>query len=219
MSHLDSLILKYPDLDCCIPEIQSAYNVLQAAFQGGKKLLICGNGGSAADSEHIVGELMKGFRLPRPVPEELLQKLVNSYPEHGAYLASHLQGALPTYSLVSQTSLLTAFSNDVAPDLVFAQQVYGYGRPGDVLLALSTSGVSRNVIYALELARTLELHTIGLTGKTGGSMKGLCEVTIQVPWDETSDVQERHLAVYHAICAMLEERFFPLRRSNPGDRR
>ncbi len=219
MTYLDTLIQKYPDLDCCLAEIQAAYETLQSAFQAGKKLLICGNGGSAADAEHIVGELMKSFRLPRPVPEELLQKLVATYPEHGAYLASHLQGALPTISLVSQTSLLTAFSNDVAPDMVFAQQVYGYGRPGDVLLALSTSGVSRNVIYALEAARTFELHTIGLTGKTGGSMKGLCEVTIQVPYDQTSDVQERHLVVYHALCAMLEERFFPTRRSNGGDRR
>jgi D-sedoheptulose 7-phosphate isomerase len=218
MNHIENLNKKYPDLEECLPDIQAAYELLQKSFQQGKKLLVCGNGGSAADSEHIVGELMKGFRLPRPIPIDLLQKLVNNYPEHGAYVAAHLQGALPTISLVSQTALLTAFSNDVAPDLVFAQQVFGYGRPGDVLLALSTSGVSRNVIYALELARTLELQMIGLTGKSGGQMKGLCTVTIQVPWDQTPDIQERHLAIYHTLCMMLEDRFFGQTGFRDGDR-
>jgi phosphoheptose isomerase len=218
MNHLDNLNKKYPDLEECLQDIQSAYDVMQKAFQQGKKLLVCGNGGSASDSEHIVGELMKGFRLTRPIPVDLLQKLVTSYPDHGAYMAAHLQGALPTISLVSQTALLTAFSNDVAPDLVFAQQVYGYGRPGDVLLALSTSGVSRNVIYAIEVARTLELQTIGLTGKSGGVMKGLCTVTIQAPWEQTSDIQERHLAIYHTLCAMLEDRFFGQSGIREGDR-
>ncbi len=218
MALLDSLTHKYPDLEVCLPDIQSAYNVLQKAFLQGKKLLVCGNGGSAADSEHIVGELMKGFRLPRRIPVDLVQKLVASYPEHGAYLAAHLQGALPSISLVSQTSLVTAFSNDVAPDMVFAQQVYGYGRSGDVLLALSTSGLSRNVIYALEVARTLEIHTVGLTGQSGGSMRDLCSVTIQVPWEQTPDIQERHLAVYHALCAMLEDHFFAQPGIMSGDR-
>ncbi len=208
MNHLELLIQKYPDLEECLPDIRTAYEGMLKAFQQGKKLLICGNGGSAADSEHFVGELMKGFRLPRPIPNELLQRLITSYPEHGAYLAAHLQGAFPTLSLVSQTALITAIANDVAPDMIFAQQVYGYGRPGDMLLALSTSGTSRNVINAIELARTLELFTIGMTGKNGGAMKGLCTVTIQVPWEQTPDIQERHLAVYHALSSMLEERFF-----------
>jgi phosphoheptose isomerase len=217
MAPLNSLTQKYPDLEGCLPAIQSAYHIMQNAFLQGKKLLVCGNGGSAADSEHIVGELMKGFRLPRRIPVDLVQKLVASYPHHGAYVAAHLQGALPTISLVSQTSLMTAFSNDVAPDLVFAQQVYGYGRSGDVLLALSTSGLSRNVIYALEVARTLEMQTVGLTGKSGGTMRDLCTVTIQVPWEQTPDIQERHLAVYHALCAMLEDRFFGQPGIRPGD--
>jgi D-sedoheptulose 7-phosphate isomerase len=188
--------------------IQAAFALLQSMYQQGGKLLICGNGGSAADSEHIVGELMKAFNLPRPLPVSVRDKFIAAFPNDGAALASKLQGALPAISLVSHTSLFTAFANDVASDMVFAQQVYGYGKAGDALLGISTSGTSKNVIYALQVARTLGLRTIGLTGHNGGKMPDLCDVTICVPYESTPDIQERHLPVYHALCLMLEEAFF-----------
>jgi phosphoheptose isomerase len=172
-------------------------------------VLIWGNGGSASDSEHVVGELMKGYLSARPVSGALREQLVAAFPDSGAYLADHLQGALPTLSLVSQTSLITAVANDIAGDMIFAQQVYGYGRPGDVLLAISTSGRSRNVLYAAQVARVRGLHVIGMTGGTGGDLKPTCTVTVCVPKERTADIQERHLAIYHAVCAMLEEALFP----------
>jgi phosphoheptose isomerase len=204
----DDLTRRYPDLTGCLVEVRQMAEVLKTSFRSGGKLLVCGNGGSAADSEHIVGELMKGYRLTRKIPLELRQKLERTWPGQGDYLADHLQGALPTISLVSQTALMTAFMNDVDPAMVFAQQVYGYGRPGDALLGLSTSGSSPNVINALRVARALGMHTIGMTGSSGGVMPVVCDVTIRVPYERTSDIQERHFAVYHALCADLEEAFF-----------
>jgi D-sedoheptulose 7-phosphate isomerase len=179
-------------------------------YRHGGKLLICGNGGSAADSEHIVGELMKGYLSKRPLPDPVRQRFSAVFPDDGAYLADHLQGALPAISLVSQSSLLTAFANDVAADLIFAQQVYGYGRPGDVLLAISTSGNAANVVRAIQVARVQGLKSIGLTGRDGGALKTLCDLAIRVPADTTPTIQEYHIAVYHTLCALLEEEFFPL---------
>ncbi|HEX8684322.1 MAG TPA: SIS domain-containing protein, partial [Ardenticatenaceae bacterium] len=144
-----------------------------------------------------------------PVPEAMRQRLNEMYPELGEYLADHLQGALPTISLVSQTALMTAFINDVAADMVFAQQVYGYGVEGDALIGISTSGNSGNVLHALRVARAKGVRTIGITGQSGGAMLDLCDVTLRVPFRDTTDVQERHLAIYHTLCAMLEARFFP----------
>jgi D-sedoheptulose 7-phosphate isomerase len=177
-------------------------------FAGDGALLVCGNGGSAADSEHIVGELMKGFALPRPVPDDVRGRLSDADPVGGDGLADRLQGALRAISLVSQTSLATAIANDGDADMVFAQQVYGYGRPGDALLAISTSGSSRNVVNALRVARAQGLCTVGLTGRSGGAMQALCDVAICVPYDDTPTIQERHLAIYHALCLALELRFF-----------
>jgi phosphoheptose isomerase len=134
---------------------------------------------------------------------------VDEFAGEGAYVADHLQGALPTISLVSQTSLITAIANDIAGDMIFAQQVYGYGRRGDVLIAISTSGRSRNVVHAARVARVLGLHSIGMTGGTGGDLRSLCSVPVCVPAERTADIQERHLAIYHAVCAMLEEALFP----------
>jgi D-sedoheptulose 7-phosphate isomerase len=151
---------------------------------------------------------MKGYLLPRPVPDEVREELVNLFPEEGSYLADHLQGALPTLSLVSQMALITAYANDVAADMIFAQQVYGYGQPGDTLIGISTSGNSRNVLHALRVARARGLQSIGITGKSGGEMARLCDVALRVPREQTTDIQERHLAIYHALCAMLEEEFF-----------
>ncbi len=205
---VQKLITTYPDLTNTAPQIGEAFELWKNSFDQGHKTLVCGNGGSAADSEHIVGELMKGFMLKRTLPTEERALLEREYGEIGAYLGRHLQGALPTISLVSQTSLISAFTNDVAADLVFAQQVYGYGQPGDVLVGLSTSGNSANVLNALRVAKIKGLVTIGFTGADGGKMKELCNVTIRVPYHSTPDIQERHLAVYHTLCALLEQAFF-----------
>lgn len=205
---LESLVRKYPELDVNIEEIQQSYNTMKQSFLNGGKLLLCGNGGSASDCEHIVGELMKGFVSKRAVPADIREKLQEFAGNDGNYLADHLQGALPAISLVSHSALMTAYANDVAADMVFAQQVFGYANPGDVLLGLSTSGNSVNVIRAIQVARAMGVQTIGLTGRTGGHMKECCDITINVPWDQTADVQERHLPIYHALCIMLEEEFF-----------
>lgn len=198
----------YPDLTPCLADIEAAYRLLEAAFSARGKLLVCGNGGSAADADHIVGELVKGFLLKRPVPGAYRQKLETEYAAEGRYLADHLQGGLPAIALTAHTALATAFSNDVASDLVFAQQVYAYGRPGDVLIGLSTSGRSANVLHAFRVARSLGVRTIGLTGQSGGAMMPLCDVLVRVPYDSTPRIQERHLPIYHALCIALEAAFF-----------
>jgi D-sedoheptulose 7-phosphate isomerase len=207
--YIENMIRAYPDLAVCEPEVKRTFEILRDCYRKGGKVLICGNGGSAADSEHIVGELMKGYFSKRPVPQEVRDRFAAAFPAEGDYLANHLQGALPTLSLVSQTSLITAFANDVAAELIFAQQVYGYGVEGDVLIGISTSGTSQNVVYALQVAQVMGLGTIGLTGRSGGKMKALCEVTVCVPAEITPEVQQRHIAVYHTLCGMLEEEFFP----------
>ena len=204
---LERLGARYPDLKPCLNDTLRAFEILRDCFAAGGKLLICGSGGSAADSEHIVGE-MKSFKRARPLPDAVRARLTETFPEEGEALAARLQGALPALSLVSQTALLTAVANDVSAELIFAQQVYGYGRAGDAVLAISTSGDSANVLSALRVARALGLRTVGLTGRGGGEMTGLCDVTIRVPEDETLEIQERHLPVYHALCEMLENAFF-----------
>lgn len=206
--HLATLITRYPDLETLLDDLEQAFRLWRDSFAAGHKTLVCGNGGSAADSEHIVGELMKGFLRKRPVSNEFKDLAETSFGEQGTYLAYHLQGALPAISLTSQQGLITAFGNDVAFDLVYAQQVYGYGRPRDVLVALSTSGNSQNVVQALRVAKLRSLVTIGFTGCSGGQMEKLCDVTIRVPDTETYRIQERHLAIYHTLCIMLEEAFF-----------
>jgi phosphoheptose isomerase len=205
---IDKLVNKYPELSSCITDLERAFDLLVASYRHRGKLLLCGNGGSAADCEHIVGELMKGFTLQRPVDSEFRQKLADVDPSEANYLAVHLQQALPAISLVSHSALMTAFANDVAVDMVFAQQVYGYGNPEDVIIGLSTSGNSDNVLKALKVAKAKGLKTIGFTGESGGKMKEICDVTIRVPWNETLDIQERHLPIYHTLCIMLEKEFF-----------
>jgi phosphoheptose isomerase len=200
---------RYPELEACIPDIVAAFELLRDSYSHGGKLLLCGNGGSAADCEHVVGELMKGFISNRPLPTSVLDHFEREFPGEGASLALKLQGALPAISLVSHTAFLTAYANDVAPEMIFAQQVYGYGRPGDVLVGFSTSGNSVNVLRALQVAKLQGMKTIGFTGHGGGKMKSLCDAAICVPWERTPDIQERHLPIYHALCIMLEEVFFP----------
>jgi D-sedoheptulose 7-phosphate isomerase len=202
------LLEEIPALKACSEDVEKAYNLMKQCYMQGGKVLICGNGGSAADSEHIVGELMKGFLLKRKICREDEEKLKAAFKEEGNYLAANLQGALPAISLVSQAAISTAFINDVAADMVFAQQVYGYGKAGDVLIGLSTSGNSKNVVNAVKVAETFGLKTIGMTGESGGAMKDLCDVCIRVPATATYKVQEYHLPVYHALCAMIETDFF-----------
>ncbi|WP_256761899.1 SIS domain-containing protein [Cohnella sp. WQ 127256] len=206
--HLQVLQTKYPELRECLPEIQQSFSLLESCYRHYGKVLVAGNGGSAADSEHIVGELMKGFMLTRPVPPSFRHQFAQLFPEETDEVCNGLQGALPAISLVSHSAFMTAYSNDVDSDMVFAQQVYGYGNEGDVFLSLSTSGNSRNIIRALQIAKAKGMKTVGLTGSSGGQMKALCDVTITVPYHQTPDVQERHLPIYHTLCIMLEEVFF-----------
>ena len=200
IDYLKRMIERYPALGPVSGEVRSAYEILHGCYRQEGKLLVCGNGGSASDAEHIVGELMKGFYRQRSLSRE--EK------EIFGELGDNLQGALPAIALTGHPALSTAFMNDVDPKMVFAQQVYGYGRAGDVLMALPTSGNSRNVLNAARVARAKGMKVIGLTGRDGGSLKELCDVCIIVPGQATADIQEYHLPVYHAICAMLEESFF-----------
>lgn len=205
---LNLLIERYPKLVGCKEEIKKAYELLEVAYSNGCKLLVCGNGGSASDSEHIVGELMKEFKLKRKVYSGHAAALKEIDSELGQVLAENLQGALPAISLTGHSSLQTAFMNDAVPELVFAQQVNGYGKPGDVFLGISTSGNSKNVLYAAVNAKAKGLKVIGLTGAKENKLMNYADVCIRVPEAETYKIQELHLPVYHCLCLMLEEHFF-----------
>ena len=205
---LNLLIERYPKLVVCKEDIKKAYELLEAAYSNGRKLLVCGNGGSASDSEHIVGELMKEFKLKRKVYGDQAAALKSIDPELGQVLAENLQGALPAICLTGHSSLTTAFMNDANADLVFAQQVNGYGKPGDVFLGISTSGNSKNVLYAAVNAKAKGLKVIGLTGAKESKLMKYADVCIRVPETETYKIQEYHLPVYHCLCLMLEEKFF-----------
>lgn len=206
--HLNHLIERYPELVVCREDVKEAYDLLEEAYRNGRKLLVCGNGGSASDSEHIVGELMKEFKLKRKVYSDHAAVLKEIDPELGQTLAEHLQGALPAISLTGHSSLQTAYMNDAVPELVFAQQVNGYGKPGDVFLGISTSGNSKNVLYAAVNAKAKGLKVIGLTGAKENKLMKYADVCIRVPETETYKIQELHLPVYHCLCLMLEDHFF-----------
>ena len=189
---------KYPALEGCKKDIESAVNMILDTYEKGGKLLLCGNGGSCSDCEHIVGELMKGFLLSRPVTDERI-------PEH---FRGSLQGSLPAISLASQSAILSAFANDVEPSMVYAQMVYGYAKENDLFIGLSTSGNSRNVVNAAEIAKALGIKTLAMTGQKESKLSKLCDITIKVPEAETYKIQELHLPVYHYICAKVEEKMF-----------
>jgi D-sedoheptulose 7-phosphate isomerase len=208
--HLDDLIQRYPKLEVCRKEIANAYIILETAYSNGRKLLVSGNGGSASDSEHIVGELMKEFKLKRRVYQEQAEEMRKISSELGEVLAENLQGALPAISLTGHSSLTTAFMNDSEPELIFAQQVNGYGKPGDVYLGISTSGNSKNVLYAAVTAKSKGLKVIGLTGQRENRLMNYADVCIRVPETETYKIQELHLPVYHCLCMMLEDYFYNL---------
>lgn len=205
---IEELIQRYPTLEREKCNIVEAYQIMAQSYKNGGKLLVAGNGGSAADSEHIVGELMKGFVEPRKMSEEFSEKLKNADNQMGKELAEKLQGALPAIALVDHVALSTAYLNDVDPLLGFAQQINGYGAEGDVFLAISTSGNSKNILYACTVAKAKGMKVIGLTGKNGGKLKDMSDVAIVVPEEETYKIQELHLPVYHWLCLALEERFF-----------
>ena len=204
----EELLSRYCILKTCKEEIWKAYEIIRESYQSEGTLLIAGNGGSAADAEHIVGELMKSFVKPRKISREIAERLRAIDADMGLELADKLQEAMPAIALVDHVALSTAYLNDVDPLLGFAQQINGYGRAGDVFLAISTSGNSKNILYACTIAKAKGLKVIGLTGKNGGKLKDMSDVCIIVPENETFKIQELHLPIYHALCLMLEETFF-----------
>jgi len=206
MKIIDTLIKNYPVLKDCENDIKSACQLIIDCYKNNKKVLVCGNGGSAADSEHIVGELMKGFNLKRPLSADLKDKL-EKY-ENGKHIADTLQSPLRAISLVSHTGLMTAFANDCDADLVFAQQVLGFGDEGDVLISLSTSGNSKNVVYATETAKALGLKVVSITGGKESKLSALSDITIKTPKFTPFEVQELTLPIYHGLCAQTEAEFF-----------
>ena len=206
--HIDLLCERYPALQIVEDDIARAYQILEDSYKNGGKLLVAGNGGSAADAEHIVGELMKGFKLPRKPQSDFADKLIQTNTELGAVLAENLQGALPAIALDGHPALSTAYMNDCEPLLCFAQQVNGYGKTGDVFLGISTSGNSKKVLYAATTAHAKGMKVIGLTGAKSSKLEQMSDVCIKVPQIETYMIQEFHLPVYHCLCLMLEDEFF-----------
>lgn len=206
--HIDLLIKRYPVLEVCRDDIINAYTIMEESYEQDGKLLIAGNGGSAADAEHIAGELMKRFKSPRPVTAEFAEKLKRIDPVRGENLANNLECGLMAIPLVAHEALTTAYINDVDGLGVFAQQLFGFGRRGDVFLGISTSGNSKNIMSATVVARAIGIKVVGLTGANGGELAEVADVAIKVPEVETYMVQELHLPVYHCLCLMLEDSFF-----------
>jgi D-sedoheptulose 7-phosphate isomerase len=208
---LEELIRRYPQLEGISNKISEAAELLIRCYQNGNKVLICGNGGSSSDSDHIAGELLKGFEQKRPLDDSMRNSLLSISGKRGPYLAEKLQAGLPAISLSAHTGLLTAVANDTDATLIYAQQVIGFGNPGDVLLSISTSGNAQNVLDAAITARAKGMTVIGMTGETGGKLKSLCDILINVPEKRTSFVQELHLPVYHTLCLMIEYHFFGIK--------
>jgi D-sedoheptulose 7-phosphate isomerase len=204
---LTDMIGRYPALAACENDVMAAYEILQACFANGHRLYLCGNGGSASDCEHIAGELLKSFKKCRPLSNDLVEGL-KMQGERGQVLIENLQGGLPTVSLCGHTAFSTAFQNDCDPMFVFAQQVGVWGQKGDVLFTLSTSGNSKNCIYAATVAKAKNMSVVALLGGSGGELKTLADASVVAPEKETFKVQELHLPIYHCLCAMLEEEFF-----------
>ena len=198
---LQNVLINYPQLNPIETSITTATDIIVSSYRNSGKVLLCGNGGSAADCEHIVGELMKEFLLKRPIP----RSQAALYPDG---FAQNLQGALPAIALTGHSSLSTAYANDANPEFVFAQQVYGLGNAGDVLIGISTSGNAKNVLNALITAKAKGMCTIGMTGSDGGELAKICGCAIKAPSNDTYRIQEYHLPIYHAICAMVESEFF-----------
>ncbi len=205
---LNELLERYPALNEIKDDIIKATNAIIDCYENGGKVLLCGNGGSCADCEHIVGELMKGFLKLRPIDDDKKEKMKAASPLVDDEMLSKLQGGLPTISLPSMTGLNSAFCNDIDPELIYAQPLMGLGRKGDILIAISTSGNSKNVFGAVKVAKALGITVIGLTGNTGGKLKESADICICAPETETFKIQELHLPIYHYICAAVEQHFF-----------
>lgn len=205
---MEKLIKRYPALKICRQTITETLDAMIDVYNNGGKLLFCGNGGSCADCDHIVGELMKGFLSMREADGNIKNALITAFPEDGEDIGNKLQRGIPAISLSAHTGVLTAFANDVDADLIYAQMVYGYGKSGDMVIGLSTSGNSKNVIKALKVAKAMGLKTAGLTGEKPCRMDDVCDIVIHVPETETYKIQEYHLPVYHYICAEMEKRIF-----------
>ncbi len=208
LHEVDILIERYPLLAPMRQQVIATAELLINCYRSGGKILVCGNGGSAADSLHMVGELMKSFVLKRTLPPALQLALKEQWGETADYYIDNLEATIPAISLVNEVSLMTAYSNDKAADLVFAQQVLGYGKPGDVLICISTSGNSTNVLHAAKIANTLGVHVISMTGERGGKLRKMSEILLNVPSNTTYQIQELHLPIYHTICLMLEAELF-----------
>lgn len=208
MKYMDLLIKRYPSLESAKGNIIAAYLLLEECYENDGKLLVAGNGGSAADAEHIVGELMKGFKMPRKPEMDFAEKLMAENRELGSVLAENLQGALPAIALDGHPALSTAYMNDCEPLLCFAQQINGYGKAGDVFLGISTSGNSKNILFAATTAHAKGMKVIGLTGEKDSKLDDISDVCIKVPHTETYMIQELHLPIYHCLCLMLENKFF-----------
>lgn len=208
MKYIDQLITRYPSLSVCKADIEKAAEALIKCFENGGKLLVAGNGGSCADSDHITGELLKSFCKKRCPSEDFITKIKSIDSETGSYLSDKLQGSLPAIALTNNTALMTASLNDVDGNVMFAQQVNGYGNKGDVFLGISTSGNSKDIVYPTVVAKAKGLVTVALTGKNGGKLKELADISIIVPQNETFMIQELHLPVYHALCLETEEHFW-----------
>lgn len=208
MKYIDQLIERYPSLIVCKKDIEDAANVLIESFKNGGKLLVAGNGGSCADSDHITGELLKSFCKKRLPSKDFINQIKEIDEETGSYLSDKLQGSLPAIALTNNTALMTASLNDVDGNVMFAQQVNGFGKKGDVFLGISTSGNSKDIVYPTVVAKAKGLKTIALTGKNGGKLKNLADISIVVPQNETFMIQELQLPVYHALCLEIEEYFW-----------
>lgn len=206
--HIELLISRYPALAAVKEDIIAAYLITERSYANGGKLLVAGNGGSAADAEHIVGELMKGFKLPRKPSAEYAERLIAANQELGKTLAENLQGALPAIALDGHPALSTAYMNDCEPLLCFAQQVNGFGQAGDVFLGISTSGNSKNILYAATVAKAKGMKVIGLTGATDSKLTEIADICVKAPQTETYMIQELHLPIYHCWCLILEDKFF-----------
>lgn len=208
MDYIKELIERYPALAVCEKDIRAAASAIIDSYKAGGKLIVAGNGGSAADSDHITGELLKSFVKKRKPDQKFLDALSAIDSDTGSYLSDKLQGSLPAIALTNNSALMTASLNDVDGNVLFAQQVMGFGKKGDVFLGISTSGNSKDVIYALAVAKALGVKTVALTGKTGGKCKAVADISIVVPENETFKIQELHLPVYHALCLTIEEYFW-----------
>lgn len=208
MKYINQLVERYPELLVCKADIEKAALLMIRSFEEGGKLLVAGNGGSCADAGHITGELLKGFCKKREIEAAFINCIKEFDTESGEYLSGKLQGSLPAISLANNSALMTAALNDIDGDVVFAQQVNGYGNKNDVFLGISTSGNSRNVVCAMAVAKAKGLWTIALTGNTGGKIKKIADICVCAPASETFAVQELHLPIYHALCLEVEEHFW-----------